>query len=107
MNKHHNLPTQCPSCGFQLSINRLVCEACSTVVQGDYSLPAFARLTAEEQLLCINFIKTGGSLKELARIYGISYPTIRNHIDTLIEKLKKMENEEQLNKTSQEGEHHE
>jgi hypothetical protein len=95
MKKHSNLPTQCPSCGYELSIDRLVCDSCSTVVQGNYSIPAFARLTADDQLLCINFIKTGGSLKELAKIYGISYPTIRNHIDILIEKLNTMENEEQ------------
>jgi hypothetical protein len=106
MKKHSNLPTQCPSCGFQLSIDRLVCDACSTVVQGKYCLPAFARLTSEEQLLCINFIKTGGSLKELAGIYGISYPTIRNHIDALIEKLNTMENGDRQ-KASLEGEQNE
>ncbi len=34
------------------------------------------------------FILASGSLKELARIYGISYPTVRLRLDRLIEKIK-------------------
>ena len=34
------------------------------------------------------FILSSGSLKELAKIYGISYPTVRLRLDRLIEKVK-------------------
>jgi hypothetical protein len=50
-----------------------------------------AQLSIDEQQLAVNFIKTGGSLKELAGKYGISYPTIRNRIDELSAKLCQLE----------------
>jgi hypothetical protein len=34
------------------------------------------------------FIVSSGSLKELARIYNISYPTVRLRLDRLIQKVK-------------------
>jgi hypothetical protein len=34
------------------------------------------------------FVLASGSLKEIAGIYGISYPTVRLRLDRLIEKVK-------------------
>ena len=34
------------------------------------------------------FVLASGSLKEMAEIYGISYPTVRLRLDRLIEKIK-------------------
>lgn len=34
------------------------------------------------------FVLSSGSLKELARFYGISYPTVRLRLDRLMEKVK-------------------
>lgn len=93
MNQHktNNLPSQCPSCAALLTVERLVCSSCSTTVQGSFSLPVIARLSTDEQLLAVNFIKTGGSLKDLAKLYNISYPTIRNRIDDLSDRLIELE----------------
>ncbi len=47
-------------------------------------------LNLEEEEL--NFIKTfilnSGSLKEMANIYGVTYPTVRLRLDKLIQKIK-------------------
>jgi len=37
------------------------------------------------------FVLASGSLKELARVYAVSYPTIRLRLDRLIEKIKIVE----------------
>lgn len=34
------------------------------------------------------FILASGSLKEIAKIYGVSYPTVRLKLDRLIDKIK-------------------
>lgn len=34
------------------------------------------------------FILESGSLKEMAKIYGVSYPTVRLRLDRLIQKIK-------------------
>jgi len=44
---------------------------------------------SEEDLAFIRrFVLASGSLKEIAEIYGISYPTVRLRLDRLIDKIK-------------------
>tara|TARA_R110000737_G_scaffold223373_2_gene238391 strand:- start:21856 stop:22023 length:168 start_codon:yes stop_codon:yes gene_type:complete len=50
-------------------------------------LPVFLRLSEDEQLFVVNFTTSGGSLKEMAKKLGKSYPTVRNILDDIIEKL--------------------
>ncbi len=82
------LPVACPSCGKNLHVHSLECPSCATRIEGDYRLPAFMRLTAEEQRFVLDFVKCSGSLKEMAAQLGLSYPTVRNRLDEIIERLK-------------------
>ena len=56
-------------------------------MQGDYLLPALSRLGSEDQQFALAFILSSGSLKEMAKLYGVSYPTVRNRLDDLIARL--------------------
>lgn len=85
------LPTVCPGCSGQPQIVRLACPACGTAVEGQFGLPLLARLSPEEQDFLANFVKTSGSLKEMSRMYGVSYPTMRNRLDALIDRLAECE----------------
>lgn len=40
------------------------------------------------------FILESGSLKEMASIYGVSYPTVRLRLDRLIQKIKLSDKED-------------
>lgn len=44
-------------------------------------------MPGEDQEFIVRLIEASGSLKEMARIYGISYPTMRNRLDSLIDKI--------------------
>ncbi len=90
-----NLPSLCPSCGSSLKVRRLACDCCNTAVEGDYELPLLARLDSSDQQFILNLLTSGGSLKELASLYGISYPTVRNRLDALIEKVQSLQNKSQ------------
>lgn len=85
------LPVQCPSCTNSLAVSQLSCITCQTVVSGNYSLPILLQLSVEEQQFVFEFISTSGSLKEMASKMGISYPTVRNKLDDIIEKIKQLE----------------
>ncbi len=52
------------------------------------------RLTDEDLMFLKRFVLASGSLKQLATVYGISYPTIRLRLDRLIERVKVLDNEE-------------
>ena len=91
------LPTICPACNSQLKVKSLICEQCQTEIQGQYELPALARLSADDQTFILDFIKSSGSLKEMARLLKLSYPTVRNRLDEIIERVKEAENSQQNN----------
>jgi hypothetical protein len=82
------LPINCPSCGGRLAVKRLRCERCETEVEGSYNLPPLASLAPEDQEFIVAFIKASGSLKEMAGLLKVSYPTVRNRLDEIIENLK-------------------
>jgi len=82
------LPTTCPACNEQLKVKSLICENCSTEIQGSYDLPPLGQLSIDDQLFLLDFIKTSGSLKDMAGILKLSYPTVRNRLDEIIERIK-------------------
>jgi len=81
------LPRICPSCQSQLKVKSLTCENCLTEVNGLYELPVLLRLNPEEQDFILQFVKYSGSLKDMAKHLNLSYPTVRNRLDDVIEKL--------------------
>ena len=88
------LPIQCPACEDALKVSQLRCDSCSTLVSGNYSMPVFLKLASEEQDFILKFLLNSGSLKEMAKQRNMSYPTIRNRLDDLIEKIKQLQTDE-------------
>lgn len=85
------LPVSCPSCHAHLKVKALLCESCGTEVIGLYTLPVLARLTEADRQFILDFIKSSGSLKEMAARMKLSYPTVRNMLNEIIEKLESYE----------------
>ncbi|MHC1704499.1 MAG: DUF2089 family protein [Tenuifilaceae bacterium] len=92
------LPHECPSCNSQLKVKSLLCEHCSTSIDGLFDLPLQAKLSQDEQKFMLNFVKYSGSLKDMAKHLNISYPTVRNMLDDLIVKLNNLETKSSDNK---------
>ena len=51
-------------------------------------------LEPEDLTFIKKFILSSGSLKEVAALYGVSYPTVRLRLDRLIKKIKNSETAE-------------
>jgi hypothetical protein len=79
-----------------LKVKSLRCEQCGTEVTGLYELPLLARLKPEEQDFIVRFMKCSGSLKDMAKQFGLSYPTVRNMLDDLIERMVKEEKKKDM-----------
>jgi len=43
----------------------------------------------------LDFVKSSGSLNEMAQKLGLSYPTVRNRLDDIIAQLNQFEGDEQ------------
>ena len=91
------LPVICPACSSRLKVKQLECENCLTQIQGAYELPPLAQLSDADQLFLLEFVKASGSLKEMAKFLKLSYPTVRNRLDEIIERIKLAENSPQNN----------
>ena len=53
------------------------------------NLPEWMSELDDEDLSFIrNFILASGSLKEIANLYGVTYPTVRLRLDRLIQKIQ-------------------
>jgi len=89
MNK--KLPIKCPSCENQLQVKQLHCEKCETEVTGFYSLPIISQLKDEDHKFILDFIKASGSLKIMAQNMKLSYPTVRNILDEIINKINNID----------------
>lgn len=85
------LPVSCPSCETQLSVTELSCPECQTKVSGHYILPLLLQIPQDEQQFIVDFFLSSGSLKEMANQMGKSYPTVRNKLDDIIEKIKNIQ----------------
>ncbi|MDN3426575.1 DUF2089 family protein [Microbacterium sp. APC 3898] len=53
----------------------------------------FSTLSAEDMEFIKKFILGSGSLKEIAKLYGVSYPTVRLRLDKIIQNIELQEKE--------------
>lgn len=83
-----HFPTTCPSCQEYLTVRKLSCDHCDTEVGGHYPMPELCLLATADQEFILQFVKASGSLKEMAKLLGVSYPTVRNRLNDIIETLK-------------------
>jgi hypothetical protein len=80
-------PNCCPVCSRELMISSLSCNHCQTRIEGSFSSCKFCRLPVEQQEFIEVFLKCRGSIKDVEKELGISYPTVRNRLDGVIQAL--------------------
>lgn len=85
------IPTKCPACEGDLEVPRLVCRGCEMQLEGRFEIPALLRLAREDLEFVVAFVRASGSLKEMGKLLGQSYPTVRNRLNEIIQKLARDE----------------
>lgn len=78
---------RCPICGEPLTVTSLHCDKCDLSINSQFELDSFFKLTSEQLLFVKTFIRNRGNIKEVEKELGISYPTVRNKLDEVIEAL--------------------
>ena len=77
----------CPECRAPLEIQRLVCPRGHVSMEGEFEVPALAELSVEEQLFVTAFLRCHGSIKRMEDMFDISYPTVKNRLNAIVDKL--------------------
>ena len=81
------MPTRCPITSEPLEVTRLESPHSGIVIEGRFQPNEFALLSQEHAELLRLFVKVRGNLKELERILGVSYPTVRLRFEGLLKAL--------------------
>jgi hypothetical protein len=70
-----------------MHVTRLACSECGSSLEGRFEVCRFCQLSPEQQQFIEVFITSRGNIREMERILGISYPTVRGRLDSIIEAL--------------------
>jgi hypothetical protein len=81
------MPGRCPVCGETMDVTRLHCSACETTLEGRFETCRFCQLSDDMRDFVETFIKSRGNIKEVERALGVSYPTVRGRLDSVIRAL--------------------
>jgi len=77
----------CPVCKHEMTITQLVCNHCHTKVEGDFVSCKFCRLPKDQLEFVEVFLKCRGNIKDVEKELGVSYPTVRNRLEGVLQSL--------------------
>lgn len=66
---------------FEVERVRLV--ESGVAIEGPFSLPPIACLSAEDQVFVAAFVRCHGNIKQMEKYFGVSYPTIKNRLNKI------------------------
>lgn len=74
--------------GAALVVERVRIPDKQISVEGAFTLPELARLSLEDQVFITAFLRSHGSIKEMEKIFGVSYPTIKLRLNRIAGQLE-------------------
>ena len=80
--------------GASFSIERIRLSEQDVAIEGSFELPPLARLPAEDQVFVAAFVRCHGSIKQMEKYFGVSYPTIKNRLNKIGSQLSFVEIEQ-------------
>jgi len=77
--------------GAPLVVERVRIPEKQIAVEGEFTLPQLSRLSLEDQVFVIAFVRSHGSIKEMEQTFGVSYPTIKARLNRISGQLEFVE----------------
>jgi hypothetical protein len=74
--------------GQPFVVERVRLAGTGVAVEGEFELPQLAQLSLEDQVFVTAFVRCHGSIKEMERIFGVSYPTIKSRLNRIAQRLE-------------------
>jgi hypothetical protein len=77
--------------GKPITVERVRLVDSDIAIEGSFSLPPLANLSAEDQVFVMAFVRCSGSIKDMEQMFGISYPTVKNRLNRIAQQLEFVE----------------
>src|SRR4051812_6283227 len=78
----------------RIEIDRVRLVETGVAIEGPFTLPPLAQLAAEDQVFVAAFVRCHGSIKQMEKYFGVSYPTIKNRLNKIGSQLSFVEIEQ-------------
>src|SRR6266540_2167432 len=69
--------------GGRIEIERVRLVEQDVAIEGPFELPPLAQLSADDQVFVAAFVRCHGSIKQMEKFFGVSYPTIKNRLNRI------------------------
>jgi hypothetical protein len=77
--------------GQPIVVERVRLTEKGIAIEGQFELPQLARLSMDDQVFITAFVRSHGSIKEMERVFGVSYPTIKARLTRIADSLEFIE----------------
>ncbi len=85
--KLKQLPCEDPISGGGLIVTELESEDGTITIRGHFEIPRWAKLTQENEQFLETFLRCRGMINSVERELGISYPTAKSRLESLLANL--------------------
>jgi hypothetical protein len=85
--------------GSPIEIERVRIPEKQIAIEGQFTLPELARLTLEDQVFVIAFLRSHGTIKDMEQTFGVSYPTIKARLNRISSQLEFVETNPSASRT--------
>ena len=73
--------------GQPFTVERVRLTGNGVAIEGQFEPPQLAQLGVDDQVFVAAFVRAHGSIKEMERVFGVSYPTIKARLNRIAERL--------------------
>ncbi|MFQ5808630.1 MAG: DUF2089 domain-containing protein [Armatimonadota bacterium] len=74
--------------GNPIVVERVRLSGTDVRIEGEFEPPPLTRLSANDHVFVIAFVRAHGSIKQMEKLFGVSYPTIKNRLNRISEQLE-------------------
>lgn len=76
-----------PVSGGDLYISELAGDESGIAIRGRFEMPRYAKLTEEQEQFLETFLRCRGMINSVEKELGISYPTVKSRLESLLSAL--------------------
>src|SRR5262245_37461089 len=69
--------------GAAFTVERVRMTETGVAIEGAFDPPALAQLSGDDQVFVAAFVRCHGSIKDMEKLFGVSYPTIKNRLNRI------------------------
>ncbi len=74
--------------GKPFLVERVRLTGSRIAIEGEFELPPLARLTSEDQIFIMAFVRSEGTIKDMEKTFGVSYPTIKARLSKIAAQMQ-------------------